>query len=93
MLRILRWLETRLSRPKSPDASGESESVKPDEIDLGIDLPKGLQEPTKSVLMPDIYGEEHDATVPHLKIPDQPTLEDGESAGFNPYETAKMQKE
>ena len=95
MKRIIRWLETKLSRPKSPDTSdvpSDSESAKPDEIDLGIDLPKGLQEPAKNVLMPDIYGAEHDATVPHLKIPDQPSLEVGESAGFNPYDTAKMDK-
>ena len=68
------------------------ESAKPDEIDLGMDLPKGLPTPTKSALMPDIYSDEHDVTVPHLKVPDQPSLEDGESAGFNPYDTVTMHK-
>ncbi len=114
MKRIIRWLDSKLSPKKSPnpsDAPSDSEGAKPDEIDLGVDLPKelqdlvnnvptpdinlpkDLQEPEKNVLMPDIYSDEHDVTVPHLRILDQPTLEVGESAGFNPYDTAKMQKE
>jgi hypothetical protein len=42
--------------------------------------------------MPEIYSDEDDVTVPHLKVIDQPTLEDGESPGLDPYDTARMHK-
>jgi hypothetical protein len=114
MKRIIRWLETRLSSQNSPNpsnASSDSDSAKLNRIDLGINLPKELQdmvndmptpkfelpkeiqEPSKNDVMPDIYSDEHDVTVPHLKVVDQPALEDGESAGFDPCDTAKVQKE
>ncbi len=77
MKRIIGALKAKLSRPK--------ESVVDDQSSHTVSA--------EDVLMPDIYGDEHDVTVPLLRILDQPTLEDGESAGFNPYDTAKMQKE
>ena len=55
MKRIFEWLEENLPRFKSldlPDASGESESARPDEIDLGIDLPKEIQEMVNEVPTP-----------------------------------------
>ena len=95
MKRIVRWLEAKLSRQKSPDTSdapSDSESVKADEIDLGIDVSKGLQRPAKNVLMPDIYGENDDDTQPLLNILDPSSPDIDESTGFNPYDTAKMHK-
>lgn len=93
MKRIFTWLETKLSRREAvTDQPSDPESAKPDEIDLGLDLPKGLPKPTKNVLMPEIYSDEDDVTVPHLKVIDQPTLEDGESPGLDPYDTARIHK-
>lgn len=57
MKRIFEWLEDNLPRFKSldlPDAPGESESVKPDEIDLGVDLPKELRDLVNDVPIPDV---------------------------------------
>ena len=60
------------------------------------DIPKWLAEslPERPVFlidapMPDIYTEECDATVPHLKILD---LDLDESIGFDPYDTGVLQK-
>ncbi len=77
MKRIIGALKARLSRPKA--------SVVDDQSSRTVSADE--------VSMPDIYRDEHDVTVPHLRVIDQPTLEDGESAGINPYDTAKMQKE
>ncbi len=76
MKQIIRALASKLSRPKKPVVDDQSSNT------VSVE----------EVSMPDIYADEHDVTVPHLKIPDQPSLEDGESAGFNPYDTAKMRK-
>jgi hypothetical protein len=95
MKRIVRGLEAKLPRQKSPDTSdapSDSESVKADEIDLGIDVSKGLQRPAKNVLMPDIYGENDDDTQPLLNILDPSSLDTDESTGFNPYDMAVLQK-
>ncbi len=95
MKRIVRWLETKLSRPKSPDTSDApsgSESAKLDEFDLGIDLPEDLQEPAKNVLMPDICADEHIDTVPNLEVLDPSSPDIDESTGFNPYDTGTLQK-
>jgi len=57
MKRIIGWLEAKLSRSKSPDlsdASSASESAKPDEIDLGIDLPKELRDLVNDAAIPDV---------------------------------------
>ncbi len=85
MKRIIRWLERKLSRREAvADQPSNPESAKPDEIDLG--LPKELQD------LVDDMSIDLVVTVPNLEIPDQPSLEDGESAGFNPYDTATMHK-
>ena len=57
MKRIVGWLEEYLPRFKSlnlPDASRESESASPDEIDLGIDLPKEIRDLVNDVPLPDV---------------------------------------
>jgi len=57
MKRIFGWLESKLSRSKSLDFSdppGESGSAKPDEIDLGVDLPKELRDLVNDVPIPDV---------------------------------------
>ena len=48
--------------------------------------------PGKNILMPDIYGNEHVATVPDLKILDLSSPDIDESTGFNPYDTAVLRK-
>jgi hypothetical protein len=76
MKRMIGALKAKLSRPKALDV--------PDQPNTTVSV--------KEVLMPDIYGDEDVGTVPDLKIPDQPSLEVGESAGFNPYDTGTLQK-
>jgi hypothetical protein len=93
MIRILKWLEANLPRFGSldlPDAPDESKIVNFDETDLGIDAPKGLQEPTKNILMPEIYADEHVATVPNLKILGESPPDTDESSGFDPYNTGTL---
>jgi len=60
MNRIVGWLKSRLSRSKSADLSDEpdkSGSAKPDEIDLGIDLPKELGDLPNDVPITDVDQE------------------------------------
>jgi hypothetical protein len=47
---------------------------------------------SKDVLMPDIYADTHVDVEADLKAPDQPTPDIEELAGFNPYDTADLQK-
>jgi len=42
--------------------------------------------------MPDIYADEHTATAPNLKTAGPPPPDPIESSGFNPYDTAVLQK-
>jgi hypothetical protein len=44
------------------------------------------------IVMPDIYGDEHVATVPDLKIINLSSSDAEESTGFNPYDTAVLRK-
>jgi len=76
MKQIIRALASKLSRPKDPVVDDQSSNT------VSVD----------DVLMPDIYGDEDDGTMPILKIPRQPFLEVDESAGFDPYDTVKMHK-
>ena len=46
----------------------------------------------KDVLMPDIYADTHVDVQPNLKALDQPTPDIEEPNGFNPYDTAVLQK-
>lgn len=94
MRRIFGWLEDHLPRFKSldlPDALGESESVKPDEVDLGVDLPDELRDLVNDVQIPDGYAEDYDDTVPNLAILDLSPPDTDESTGFNPYDTGTLQ--
>ncbi len=101
MKRIIRWLETKLSRGEAvADEPSNTEVVKPDidksTIDtfLGDEVANLMQdqEPEKNVLMPDIYSDEHVATVPNLEVLDPSSPDTDGSTGFNPYDTAVLQK-
>ena len=95
MKRIIKWLETNLSRQKSPkpsDAPSDSETVNPEEIDHGIDPPKGLQNSAKNVPLSDICSDESVATVPNLEILDESSRDTDNSIAFNPYDTATIHK-
>ena len=102
MKRIFGWLEENLPRFKSldlPNASGELERASPDEIDLGIDLPKEIRDLVNDVPIPDVgppkdapdmHTDEYVDTVPNLKILDESLPDTGESTGFNPYDTGTL---
>ena len=47
---------------------------------------------SKDVLMPDIYADTHVDVEADLKALDQPTPDIEEPDGFNPYDTAVLQK-
>ena len=76
MKRIFGALKTRLSSP----------------ADVAEDDPPTATMSAEDVVMPDIYADEHVATVSDLKIigPSSPDSDDAE--GFNPYDTAVLQK-
>ena len=86
---IPKWLNDALSRPKK---DADSDNAKPKEIDLGIDLPKDLQDFLTEAPMPDIYFDDLEATVPDIKIVDPDAPSGDKEAGFNPYDTARMHK-
>ena len=106
MKRLFRWLEAKFSWSKTPiaiDQRGNPLTVEPDDIandDDRVELPCGADVSGGTdahgsgteVLMPDIYGDRHDATKPDPKILDQPSPDADESAGFNPYDTGVLQK-
>jgi len=65
-----------LSRPKAPVVDDQSSNT-------------GSVE---TLVMPDIYADEYTKTVPDVKVVDlSPAIFDT-SAGFNPYDTAALQK-
>ena len=77
MKRIIRVIKAKLSRPKSPVVDDQSSHAVS----------------TEEASMPDIYGDEFVATVQDIKIIDLSSPEDvDESTGFNPYDTAVLQK-
>jgi len=83
MKRIIRWLETKLSRREAvTDQPSDPESAKPDEIDLGLDLPKELQD-----LVDDVSIDLVD-TVPNLEI----AADTDKMTGFDPDDTATLHK-
>lgn len=101
MKRIISWLATKLRRWGSvADEPSNPEIIKPDINESTIDVflgnavsnSMGDQKSARDVPIPDIYAEEHGDTVPDLEIPDQPSLDVGESDGVNPYDTAVLQK-
>lgn len=82
MKRIITAIKGKFSQPEVPvadDRSSDTVSVEPDNLvnnDCGVEMSLDAemhgriesQGPGKNVLMPDIYGNEHEATVPDLKI-------------------------
>ncbi len=103
---IIGALKAKWSRPKAPVADDQSSSpvcVKADDpannddnVEMAFDGEThgriDSQGPGKNILMPDIYGNERIATVPDLKILDPSSPDTDESTGFNPYDTAVLQK-
>ena len=91
------WLESILSRwgasaPSDPESVNPNKPDLPKEIDLGIDLPEDLQEFLIRAPMPDVYSDEFEATVPDLRIIEPSASDADKETGFNPYDTARMQK-
>ncbi len=76
MKRIIGALKAKLSRPK--------ESVVDDQSSDTVSA--------EDVVMPDIYADEYVATVQDLKVIDLSSPDIDESNGFNPYDTAVLQK-
>ena len=76
MKRILTALKERLSQSEAPVADDQSS----DSVLV------------EDVVMPDIYGDDCDATVPVLKILDLSSPDIEEPTGFNPYDTAVLRK-
>ncbi len=76
MKRIIGALKAKLSRPKARVAADQSSNP------VSAD----------DLVTPDIYADEHVATLPDLKplVPSSPGID--KSAGFNPYDTAVFQK-
>ncbi len=63
------------------------------------DIPKWLEQSlsqspgfSNDAPMPDIFTDECDATVPHLKVLNLSLMDVNESTGFNPYDTGVSQK-
>jgi len=104
MKRIFRWLRIKFSRPSTSIVTDQpSDAVSTDhgdkeqddyvvETSYGADVPNLIGNQGQDVLMPDIYADEHVATEPDLKALDQPTPDIEEPDGFNPYDTAVLQK-
>lgn len=102
MKRILKWLETISSSPEAPVEAAQPKdpkSVKPDDDECRAEMSSGVavaggtgnEEPGKNVPMPDIYADEHIATVPNLKLVDPSAADSDKSTGFDPYDTAVLQ--
>jgi hypothetical protein len=76
MKRIIGALKAKLSRPKTPAVDDQSSET----------------ESMEEASMPDIYGDEFVATVQDLNVLDLSSSDADESTGFNPYDTAVLQK-
>ena len=76
MKRIIEWVETMLSRRSTHDVVDQSS--KPLTVE--------------DLVTPDIYAVEHVATVTDLKVIDLSSPDIDKSTGFNPYDTAVLQK-
>ena len=106
MNRIVTAFKGKSSQAEDPAADDQSGNVVCDESDDLVDnnhevemsydaeIPGRIesQGPGKNILMPDIYGNAHVATVPELKIIDLSSADAEESTGFNPYDTAVLRK-
>jgi len=109
MKRIFAWLGTKLSRSQAPnlaDTSGAVETATPDEVDLGIDLPKEIRDLVNDESIPDddlpkdSQESAMKAPMPDIyadedvvaTVPDLKMLDLDTSPGFDPYDTAKTHK-
>jgi hypothetical protein len=102
--RFTSWLESKLSRPKSPAVitppkvreivkskdSPNDDYVVESSFDAKVPGRIETHEPGKNVLMPDIYGNRTDPTEPDLKILDKSSPDVDISTGFNPYDTVVL---
>ena len=66
-------------------------SKSPSSIDVAEDVPPTTTLSAEDVVMPDIYADEHVATVSDLKIISPASPDADDEAGFNPYDTAVLQ--
>jgi len=83
MKRIFTWLERKLFRRETvADQPNNPESAKPGEIDLGLNLPKELQDLVEDVTI------DLDVTVPNFEI----AADTDKTTGFDPEDTATMHK-
>lgn len=49
--------------------------------------------PGKTVLLPDIYGEENSVETSDIEVDEElPSPEENDSVGFDPYDTARLHK-
>lgn len=108
MKRVLKWLETRLSRQSPVNDADEpqlpvEDRVRTEEIvqketnvEPGLHMGESRRaeshEPGKGIPMPDIYASDDTITEEILKTYDESSLDDSESPEFNPYDTGTLQK-
>lgn len=88
MKQIISWLKAWLFAIE--DFVELDQRVQPERVhadDIAED-----SESVEDSLMPDIYSKGNSDTVPILEILDEHSLEEKESAGINPYDTAVLQK-
>ena len=96
---FLKWLDTKFSGPTNSNATDQMSDI--DSLETGdvpttsdADVP-GRPNAVGSgndVLMPNIYADGDAVTEPDLKILAQTSPDADEPAGFNPYDTAVLQK-
>ena len=88
----------RKADPAVCDRADDPATVKRDDHTIDVPSRENVagwmddQKPAQSVTMPDSYSEEHVATVPNLRILEPTSPDTDESRGFNPYDTAVLQK-
>ena len=94
MKSILDWPKQKKSQPR---LSAELDQTTDDneytiEMSCGADMPDlpGTRGAEREVVMPDIYGEKHEATEPPLKILDPNSPDIDKSTGFDPYDTVVL---
>ena len=106
MKRILNWLETKFSRhsatigtdgrrPAVEVSVKRTENAEEEyivEISCGGEYRDRVEKhrQVKDVPVPDIYACDDTVAQRQLSILNEPTLEDGESAGFDPYNSGRF---
>ena len=84
MKHIPKWFDDAMSRPKKDAADANPGNARLEETDLGVDLPKDLQEFLTEAPMPDINSDESEANVPDIKIVDPDAPSGDKLTGFDP---------